>query len=65
MGINGTYSRRVKAKDKRPRVCLRCKKVFQSFGINNRLCRNCRDYAFRVESRIEPDYTISIGKHDE
>ncbi|MFV0409850.1 MAG: hypothetical protein ACK5LJ_09205 [Paracoccus sp. (in: a-proteobacteria)] len=32
----------------RERPCMRCRQVFESEGIHNRLCRQCLVYAARV-----------------
>ena len=38
-------TRALSKKDRAQRVCLCCNKKFESFGIQNRLCFNCKTKA--------------------
>ena len=43
-----------KSKKKDKRVCLRCQKEFDSDGIYNRICKNCRATNANISILAEP-----------
>jgi len=44
----------------KPRTCLACGKVFQSFGPENRKCPRCKTLRPHLESAGEEEYHLSL-----
>jgi ribosomal protein L37E len=64
MGKKGNVSRAIKYKnDRKKRICLRCGKKFDSYGVQNRICIHCNFINKGYNMQEEGMYRICIGKY--
>lgn len=54
-----------KVKPDKQRQCMKCRKMFDSTGPGNRICRNCNSanarYVDRIETQVVPSQSNRLG----